>query len=140
MSNQTVAAMTAASALDGTELYYSVQGGVNRKVTGAQIKTLASASPTLVTPTLSGAIQGAALATGAVNANSGTAIPAGGTAGAGLKVSSATNFGVFFGSGAPSLAAAKGSLYLRSDGSGVNDRMYVNTDGSTTWTPVVTVG
>lgn len=69
----------------------------------------------------------------------GTAIPAGGTAGSGYKFSSASNFGVFFGSGAPTLAAAKGSLYLRSDGSGVNDRMYVNTNGTTTWTAVVTV-
>jgi hypothetical protein len=32
------------------------------------------------------------------------------------------------------------SLYMRSDGSGVNDRMYVNTDSGTTWTAVVTVG
>jgi hypothetical protein len=70
--------------------------------------------------------------------NGATAIPAGGTAGAGLMVSTTANFGVFFGSGAPTLSAAKGSLYLRSDGSTVNDRMYVNTDGSTTWTSVVT--
>lgn len=69
----------------------------------------------------------------------GTAIPAGGTAGSGYKLSSTANFGVFFGSGAPTLSAAKGSLYLRSDGTGVNDRMYVNTNGSTTWTAVVTV-
>lgn len=69
-----------------------------------------------------------------------TAIPAGGTQGRGLNVSSTADFGVFFGSGAPSLTAAKGSLYLRSDGSGVNDRCYVNTDGGTTWTAVVTVG
>lgn len=71
-------------------------------------------------------------------AHGATAIPAGGTAGAGLRVSSTSNFGVFFGSGAPSLAAAKGSLYLRSDGSATNNRMYVNTDGSTTWTAVTT--
>jgi hypothetical protein len=70
--------------------------------------------------------------------NGATTIPAGGTAGAGLMVSTTANFGVFFGSGAPTLSAAKGSLYLRSDGSTVNDRMYVNTDGSTTWTSVVT--
>lgn len=69
----------------------------------------------------------------------GTAIPAGGTIGTGIMVSSTANFGIFFGSGAPGLSAAKGSLYLRSDGSGVNDRMYVNTDGTTTWTAVVTV-
>ena len=67
-----------------------------------------------------------------------TAIPAGGTAGVGLTVSSATNFGVFFGSGAPTLSAAKGSLYLRSDGSGTGDRAYINTNGSTTWTAITT--
>jgi hypothetical protein len=76
--------------------------------------------------------------TGSISAQIATAIPAGGTTGAGVRVSSATNFGVFFGSGAPTLSAAKGSLYLRSDGSGVNDRMYVNTNGSTTWTAVTT--
>ena len=71
--------------------------------------------------------------------HSGTAIPAGGTAGAGLRFSSTSNFGVFFGSGAPTLAAAKGSLYLRSDGSGTTDRAYINTNGSTTWTALTTV-
>jgi hypothetical protein len=76
--------------------------------------------------------------TGAVQAYSGTAIPAGGTTGSGFKVSSTSNFGVFFGSGAPSLSAAKGSLYLRSDGSGTTDRAYINTDGSTTWTALTT--
>ncbi len=74
----------------------------------------------------------------ALTSNSTIAIPAGGTAGAGLMVSSTANFGVFFGSGAPTLSAAKGSLYLRSDGSTTNDRMYVNTNGSTTWTAVTT--
>jgi hypothetical protein len=68
----------------------------------------------------------------------GTAIPAGGTTGAGYRMSSTADFGVFFGSGAPTLSAAKGSLYLRSDGSGTGDRMYVNTNGSTTWTAVTT--
>lgn len=70
---------------------------------------------------------------------SGTAVPAGGTTGAGYKLSSTTNLGVFFGSGVPTLSAAKGSLYLRTDGSTTNDRMYVNTNGTTTWTAVVTV-
>lgn len=69
---------------------------------------------------------------------SGTTVPAGGTTGAGYKLSSTANLGVFFGSGAPTLSAAKGSLYLRTDGSTTNDRMYVNTDGTTTWTAVIT--
>jgi hypothetical protein len=80
----------------------------------------------------------APLTAAAITAMAATAIPAGGTQGAGLKVSSTADFGVFFGSGAPTLSAAKGSLYLRSDGSGINDRMYVNTDSATTWTAVVT--
>ena len=75
---------------------------------------------------------------GSVTAASGTTIPAGGTAGAGFLVSATANFGIFFGSGAPTLSAAKGSLYLCSDGTTTNDRLYVNTDGSTTWTNVTT--
>lgn len=69
---------------------------------------------------------------------SGTAVPAGGTAGAGYLMSSTANLGVFFGSGAPTLSAAQGSLYLRTDGSTTSTRMYVNTTGSTVWTAVTT--
>lgn len=76
---------------------------------------------------------------GPINHFAFTPIPAGGAAGSGYLLSSTANFGIFFGSNAPTLSAAKGSLYLRSDGSGVNDRMYVNTDGSTTWTAITTV-
>lgn len=76
--------------------------------------------------------------TGSIAVQSGTAIPAGGTAGAGFLFSSTSNFGVFFGSGAPTIAAGKGSLYLRSDGTTTNNRAYVNTDGSTTWTALTT--
>jgi hypothetical protein len=75
---------------------------------------------------------------GQVLALNATAIPAGGLAGKGYVFSTTANFGIFFGSGVPTLAAAKGSLYLRSDGSTTNDRMYVNTNGSTTWTAVTT--
>ena len=69
---------------------------------------------------------------------SATGVPAGGTTGAGYKMSSTTNLGIFFGSGAPTLSAAQGSLYLRTDGSSTTTRMYINTNGSTTWTNVVT--
>jgi hypothetical protein len=77
-------------------------------------------------------------AVGAATILSGTAVPAGGTAGAGYKFSSVANLGVFFGSGAPTLSAAQGSLYLRTDGSSTITRMYINTNGSTGWTNVVT--
>ena len=42
------------------------------------------------------------------------------------------------GSGAPTLSAPQGSLYLRTDGTTTNDRAYINTDGSTTWTALTT--
>lgn len=67
-----------------------------------------------------------------------TAIPAGGSTGKGFLLSSTANFGIFFGSGAPTLSAARGSLYLRSDGSGAGDRLYINQDNGTTWTAVTT--
>lgn len=66
------------------------------------------------------------------------AIPAGGTDGQGYTATSTANFGTFFGSGVPTLSAAKGSLYLRSDGSTTNDRAYINTNGTTGWTALTT--
>jgi len=45
-----------------------------------------------------------------------------------------------FGSGSPSgsVTAAKGSLYLRTDGSSTSTRAYINTDGGTGWTNITT--
>jgi len=42
------------------------------------------------------------------------------------------------GSGAPTLTAPKGSLYLRTDGSSTSTRAYINTDAGTTWTAITT--
>jgi len=75
---------------------------------------------------------------GRVNFFGGTAVPAGGTQGVGVTMSSTADLGVFFGSGAPTLSAAQGSLYLRTDGSSTSTRMYVNTNGTTGWTAVTT--
>lgn len=87
-----------------------------------------------------GVTSGGIISSDTLSAMSATGIPAGGTTGKGFLLSSTANYGIFFGSGTPSLSAAKGSLYLRSDGSTINNRMYVNTDGGTTWTAVTTVG
>lgn len=90
--------------------------------------------------TLAGAITASSTysGVGAMTILDATAVPAGGTAGAGYKLSSTSNLGIFFGSGAPTLAAAQGSLYIRTDGSSTSTRLYVNTNGSTTWTNVTT--
>jgi hypothetical protein len=81
---------------------------------------------------------GSISAQGTIRAASLAAISAGGSTATGLTSTSTANFGVFFGSGAPTLSAAKGSLYLRSDGTTTNDRAYINTDGGTTWTALIT--
>lgn len=51
-----------------------------------------------------------------------------------------TDMSFITGTGAPTLAANKGSVYIRLDGSSSSTRMYINTDGSTTWTNVTTAG
>ena len=75
--------------------------------------------------------------TGNVTADSATAPAAGGMAA--FLASSTAGLGIYVGSGAPTIAAAKGSLYLRTDGTTTNDRAYINTNGSTTWTALTTV-
>lgn len=76
-------------------------------------------------------------ATGTVTARSASGLTAGGAA-AFIGTNVAAGMGIYMGSGAPTIAAGKGSLYLRSDGSGVADRAYINTNGSTTWTALST--
>ena len=75
-------------------------------------------------------------ATGNITADSGTAPVAGGAAA--FLATSTANLGIFIGSGAPTVSAAQGSLYIRTDGSSTSTRLYVNTNGSTTWTNVTT--
>lgn len=50
------------------------------------------------------------------------------------------NLGIrlYTGSGAPTVSAPQGSLYINLAGTTTNDRMYINTDGSTTWTAFTT--
>lgn len=71
--------------------------------------------------------------------NAGIATTAGGSTN-GVKFGASGVVGIFFGSGAPSISAPKGALYLRTDGTTVNDRAYINSSGSTTWTAITTVG
>lgn len=48
-----------------------------------------------------------------------------------------TGIGLYFGSGAPTVSAAKGSLYIRTDGSSSSTRLYIN-NGTTTWVAITT--
>lgn len=97
---------------------------------------------TLTSPTINGGTVDSIAslsATSAAQILSGTAVPAGGTTGAGYKLSSTSNFGIFFGSGGPTMSAAQGSLYLRTDGVSTSSRLYVNSNGSTGWVAISTV-
>lgn len=69
---------------------------------------------------------------------SSAAIVAGGSTINFINMSTTANFGFFWGSGVPTVSAAQGSVYLRTDGSSTSTRMYVNTNGTTGWTNVVT--
>jgi hypothetical protein len=101
------------------------------------ISTNATTGAVTVTGTFGAATQVTSLAaTGNVTADSDTALVAGG-ASAFLATNTAAGMGIYIGSGAPTIAAAKGSLYLRSDGSSTSTRLYVS-DGSTTWIAVTT--
>jgi hypothetical protein len=88
-----------------------------------------------------GEFGGAVTIAGVMAGSQGVAMPAGGAATVRILIASTANFGIYAGSGAPAVSAAKGSLYLRTDGSaggGSSDRAYINTDGGTTWTAITT--
>lgn len=71
---------------------------------------------------------------GRLNVLSGQALPAGGSASIGIQATT-SNIGIYFGSGAPTLSAAQGSIYIRSDG-GASTRLYSNNNGSTGWSAI----
>ena len=75
-----------------------------------------------------------AFVTGYTQSNSATATPAGGAVNTGYFLGSAA-IGIYFGSGAPTVSAAQGSLYIRTDG-GANTRLYSNNNGSTGWSAI----
>lgn len=71
--------------------------------------------------------------TAPANVASGTATPAGGGVITRIAIGSA-GVGVYIGTGVPTVSAPKGSLYTRTDATTTTTRLYVNTDGGTTWT------
>lgn len=85
---------------------------------------------------------GAQTVTGAVSATSTlTAVNAGASTSGGNTTPAVTfgsgGMGIYFGSGAPTISAIKGSLYLNFTGSSSSTRLYVN-NGTTTWVAVTT--
>ncbi len=125
---------------NGSTVTYTGDGSSGLYAWGAQLERGTAATSYI--PTTSAAVTRGADITvvqggGACAAN--VAPAPGGITGLGYMMSNTANLGVFFGSGAPTLTAAQGSLYLNTTGSSTSTRLYVNTDGATTWTAVTTV-
>lgn len=95
-------------------------------------------TPTLVTPVIGAATGTSAVLTGSLTARSATATPAAAAAVAALTFGS-DGLGLYWGSGDPggALTAAKGSIFLRTDGSSSSTRAYIN-NGTTTWVAITT--
>ncbi len=74
--------------------------------------------------------------TGLLTARSATATPAAASAVPALSFGSDA-IGVYWGTGAPSISAAKGSLYIQTDGSSSSTRLFIN-NGTTNWVAVTT--
>lgn len=121
---------------DGSSMGVTTATGL----TGSGFKAAAASVSLLVNSSVVMTATGS-LITSALNSftiASGTALPANGSAAIFIGLTS-NGIGIYAGSGAPNITAPKGSFYLRSDGSGVGDRAYINTNGSTTWTAITTV-
>lgn len=116
----------------------TVDPGSNNLVVGGNITAtgnITGVTGNLTTLTSSGVIS----SSGKITALNGGTTVAGGNATAGLALGT-LGIGIYFGSGVPSITAATGSLYLRTDGTTLTGRMYINTTGASTWTAVNTVG
>jgi hypothetical protein len=110
-------------------------GGVNNRWTNGYLVNLTvSTGLSVGTTTNPGA--GQTLQTGMETLLSG--IPLSSTATAAIIMSSVAGFGIYCGTGVPNVVAGTGSLYLRGDGSTATTRIYVNQNGSTTWTAMTT--
>jgi len=75
-------------------------------------------------------------ASGVSTIQPGVATPAGGSSAAVLLFGTTAGFGIYYGSGAPTISAAAGSLYIRTDNAGASLRLYSNTTGSTVWAAI----
>lgn len=116
--------------------YFNFQAVAKATTTLADVARLyGSGNLSIGTTTEVGA--GQLVATGKGNFLTGTALSS--TATATLLFGSIASFGIYIGTGVPAVNAGTGSLFLRNDGSTATTRMYVNTNGTGTWTGVNTV-
>jgi len=112
--------------------------GPVRSVNGFQTISVNSTTGAVTTTATLGpaTVVDSVAATGNITADSTQAVVAGGAAA--FLATTTAGLGIYVGSGAPTVSAAQGSLYIRTDGSSTSTRLYVNTNGTTGWTNVTT--
>ncbi|MCG3771550.1 MAG: hypothetical protein JW384_02738 [Nitrosomonadaceae bacterium] len=134
--------LTGAAAAGGMAVAV-VSSGTNENLTvdakGSGTISIGSVSTGNISLARGTTVNGQFVANGQSTVAAGEAVGAGGSSNCNLVIGNVAGFGIYTGSGAPTVSAAKGSLYLRTDGSGVTDRAFINTNGSTTWTALTTV-
>lgn len=118
---------TAQTANGGTQASITLNGG------SGTVLTVSAGGNTSLGGTLS--VSGTSTLTGAVLAPAGVSVT---TAGHGVALPGGVL--LLAGSGSPSgsVTAPKGSFFLRTDGSSVSTRAYINTNSGTAWTAVTT--
>lgn len=84
--------------------------------------------------TINGGAKNGSGTDGTVTIQSAYAPVAGGGTSAAILCSSTALLGVYFGTGAPTFSAAKGSLYIKTDASTSATRLYIASDAVGTWT------
>ena len=118
-----------------------VDASAGSAATGLAVTAAAAASGVALQALSSGANESMTInakGSGSLTLQSAVAVPAGGSAACGILASSTAALGIYFGSGAPSLTAAKGSLYCRTDGSSSSTRLYTASDSAGAWVAVTT--
>ncbi len=119
----------------------NIDASTATSATGIQIKSAAAAGNVALAVISSGANESLTIdgkGTGTVILQSGTAPAAAGSAQARVGFSSTANLGLYFGTGAPTVSAGKGSVYINTTATTATTRFYINTDGGTTWTNFTT--
>ncbi len=126
---------TVGGAISLTNQTFAAFAFVSPVITGGTINNtpIGATTPAAVTGTTVVGSTSIASA-GPITSYTGTAPGAGSALSVGLTTSSTANLGVFFGTGAPSFSAAKGSLYSNTSASTTTTRVYINTNGTTGWT------
>lgn len=118
----------------------NVDASTGSSATGLNIKSAASGSG-IALSALGGTNEPITIntkGTGAITFQNATAPPLNGAANASILFSANASFGIYFGTGVPTISAAQGSLFLATNGSSTSTRAFIANNSAGGWTAVTT--